>query len=147
MAKRHDWIGVACKDQVFVGVKGDFAQLSHGKKIPRQRMSEGDGLIDSSPRVSFNRDPGCQSFTSVGSVASDEVYQSDLDEGFLPYRLEVDFELCEEGSILPLLDRLSFIEKMKNRRYPFRLRHLEINEEDLAWLAEEMGLDVDAIKH
>jgi hypothetical protein len=147
MAKRHDWIGVACKDQVFVGVKGDFAQLSQGKKIPLQRMSEGDGLIYYSPRVGFNSDPGCQSFTSLGSVASDEVYQSDLDEGFLPYRLELDFELCEEASILPLLDRLSFIENLKNRGYPFRPGHLEINEEEFELLAEEMGLNVDAIKH
>jgi hypothetical protein len=147
MAKRHDWIGVVCKDQVFVGVKGGFSQLGQGKKIPRQRMSQGDGLIDYSPRVSFNSDAGCQSFTSLGSVASDEVYQADLDEGFLPYRLEVDFALCEEASILPLLDRPSFIENMKNRGYPFRLEHLEITEEDFELLAEEMGLDVDAIKH
>lgn len=147
MAKKNYWIGVACKDQVFVGVKGGFAQLGYGKKISLQRMNEGDWIIDYSPRVSLRSDERCHSFTAIGRVASDEVYQAELGEGFLPYRLEVDFERCEEASILPLIERLSFIENKMSWEYSFRLGHLEINEEDFELLAEEMGLDIDAIKH
>lgn len=147
MAKKHYWIGVASKDQVFVGVKGGFAQLHHGKKIPLQKMSEGDWLIYYSSRVRFNSDEHCQSFTSVGSVASDEVYQADTGEDFLPYGLEIDCELCEETSILPLLDRLSFIENKQSWGCPFRLGHFEISEEDFASLAEEMELDVELVIH
>jgi predicted RNA-binding protein len=147
MAKKHYWIGVACKDQVFVGVKGGFAQLAHGKGFPLQKMDEGDWLICYSPRTSMNSLECCQSFTAIGRIANDEVYQFDSAEDFSPYRLEVDFELCEETSILPLIDRLSFIEDKKSWGYPFRLGHLEISEEDFELLAEEMGLDVNSIKH
>lgn len=147
MAKKQYWLGVASKDHVFIGVKDGFAQLHHGKKIPLQKMKQGDWIIYYSPRVSFHSDERCQSFTAIGRVASDEIYQADMGEGFLPYRLEVDFALCEEASILPLIDRLSFIENKKHWGYPFRLGHLEISEEDFALLAEEMGLDAESIKH
>jgi hypothetical protein len=147
MAKKHYWIGVACKDQVFIGVRGGFAQLMHGKDFPTQKMDEGDWLIYYSPRFSMGSLEGCQSFTAIGRIASPEVYPLDGDEGFLPYRLEVDFEFCRETSILPLIDRLSFIEDKKSWSYPFRLGHLEISEKDFELLAEEMGLDVNTIRH
>lgn len=147
MAKKHYWIGVACKDQVFVGVRGGFAQLLRRKDFPTLTMDEGDWLIYYSPRQSLSTAESCQSFTAIGRIAGDEVYQFDEGEGFLPYRLEVDFELCSEASILPLIDRLSFIEDKKSWGYPFRMGHLEISEEDFELLAEEMGLDADTIRH
>jgi predicted RNA-binding protein len=147
MAKKHYWIGVACKDQVFAGVRGGFAQLVHGKSFPLQKMDEGDWLVYYSPRISMNSLESCQSFTAIGRIADSEVYAFDGEKDFPPYHLEVDFELCEETSILPLIDRLSFIEDKKSWGYPFRLGHLEISEEDFELIVEEMGLDSDSIRH
>jgi hypothetical protein len=147
MAKKRYWIGVACKDKVFIGVRGGFAQLVHGKGFPLQKMYEGDWLIYYSPRISMTGLDCCQSFTAIGRIANDEIYQFDSGEDCPPYHLDVDFELCEEASILPLIDRLSFIEDKKSWGYPFRLGHLEISEEDFELIVEEMGLDVNSIRH
>lgn len=147
MVKKQDWIGVACKDYLFVGVRGGFAQLGQGKKIYLQNRNEKDWLSYDSPRTSSNRHQRYQSFTVTDRVKNDAVYQTDLGEGFLSNHPEADFELCEEASILPLTDSFSFIENRECWEYPFRLGHLEISEEDFQLLAEEMRLDVDSIKH
>jgi hypothetical protein len=147
MAKRDYWIGVACKDRVFVGVRGGFAELVRGRDFPLRKMDEGDWLIYYSPRLSLSSPESCQSFTAIGRIAGLAGDELDGIESFLPFRLEVDFALCGEAPILPLIDRLSFIEDKRSWAYPFRLGQLEISEEDFELLAEEMGLDVKSVIH
>jgi hypothetical protein len=147
MTKRPDWIGVAGKGQVFVGVKGGLAQLSHGKKIPLQRLDEADWLIAYSPRIPSHCDEGYQCFPALDGVASEGGSQVNSGNDLFANRLEVDLEFCEEASILPLADSFPLIKNKKNWESAFRLEPLEISEEDFALLAEEMRLDVDSTTH
>ena len=147
MTKKPCWIGVAGKDQMMIGVKGGFAQLQHSRKIPLQKINDGDWLIDYSPRRRSTSQEPCQSFTAPGRIASREDFSFDVSTGLVPYQLDEDFALCDEATILPVPDRLPFIEDKKSWGYLFRLEHVEIGEEDFELLVEEMGLEVDAIKH
>lgn len=147
MAKRECWIGVACKDRVFIGVRGNVAQFVPEKDFPLQKMDEGDWLIYYPPRLSRNGPANCQACGAVGAVAGHDPYRFDGVEGFLPVRPEADFELCREAAMLPCSDRLSFIEDEKSWAYPFRLGHLEISEEEFELLAEEMALEIDSVRH
>jgi hypothetical protein len=147
MTKRPDWIGVADKEQVFVGVKGRLAQLAHGRKIPLRGLNEADWLIHHSPRSPANGEEGCQCFTDIDRIARQAVDQVNSGAGFFRNRPEVDLELCGEASILPSTGAFSLIENRKSWQSAFRLRHLEISEEDFELLAEEMGPDVDSLTH
>lgn len=147
MAKKHYWIGVACKDQVFAGVRGGFAQLVHGKSFPLQKMDEGDWLVYSSSCIGLSSLEYGQILTALDRIADGNVYQFDDGEDFPSTHSEVDFEQCQETSTLPLIDRLSFIEDKKNWGHPFHSGHLEISEEDFELIIEEMGLDTDSIRH
>jgi hypothetical protein len=64
-----------------------------------------------SPRVSHPDGEPLQSFTAIGIVASDEVYQVEMTPDFKPYRIKVEFFRCNETPIRPLIEQLSFMKK------------------------------------
>ena len=141
--KNRFWVGVVSKTHVSAGVKGGFAQLNHGKKAPLARMKTGDWIVYYSPRLSLETREPYQHFTAVGRVKTGEVYQFDMGNGFMPYRLDVDFLSCRDVPILPLLDKLSFTKDKKNWGQQFRFGHFEISESDFTIIANEMGVRID----
>lgn len=142
MMKNRFWIGVVSKAHVLQGVEGGFAQLNHGRKAPLAKMKASDWLIYYSPRLSLESREPYQHFTAAGKVKTGEVYQYDMGNGFMPYRLDIDFASAREVSILPLLDKLSFTKDKKNWGQQFRFGHFEIPKDDFVLLANEMGVKI-----
>jgi predicted RNA-binding protein len=137
------WVGVASRDHLLRGVQGGFAQLSHGKRAPLQRMRTGDWLVYYSPRESRNGGELLQAFTALGRVVGEEVYQFDMGGGFVPFRRDVAYLLTkEEAPIRPLIDRLSFIRNKERWGQAFRSGHFEIHRADFELIASAMGLSL-----
>jgi hypothetical protein len=140
--KRRYWIGVVSKAHVHIGAKGGFAQANHGKSAPLKRMHQGDGLVFYSPRQSYPEGEVLQAFTAIGTIKSGEVYQVDMGDGFMPYRIDVDYLTGREAPIKPLIEKLTFISNKKSWGAALRFGHLEIPEEDFKTIAESMGVDL-----
>jgi hypothetical protein len=140
MDKTRYWIGVASKEHVLIGVKAGIAQLGHGKKAPLQRMHAGDWLIYYSPVIDLQSREPCRCFTAIGRIKTGEVYQYDMGNGFVPYRLDVAYEQAKETPIQPLIERLSFIKNKKNWGYRFRFGQVEIPKKDFELIANAMGV-------
>jgi hypothetical protein len=139
MVNHNNWIGVASRSHVDIGVKGGFIQLNHGKKAPLQKFRVGDGLIMYSPRVSYPDGEPLQSFTAIGTIISDEVYQVEIAPDFKPYRIEVQFHRCNETPIKPLIEQLSFIKSKTHWGSAFRFGQLKIPAKDFVLIANTMG--------
>lgn len=132
------WIGVASKEHVQRGVTGGFCQLCHGKQQPLRRMSKGDWIIYYSSKEIFGEDTPCQKFTAIGEVVGDDVYQFEMEHGFVPYRRDIQFHECKEVAIRPLIEALSFIKNKRSWGYTFRFGFLDIPKEDFRLLATAM---------
>jgi hypothetical protein len=133
------WIGVVSRAHVDIGVEGGFIQLNHGKKAPLQKFCVGDALVMYSPRSSYPDGEPLQSFTAIGTIVSDEVYQVEITPDFKPYRIEVQFSRCNEAPIKPLIERLSFIKSKTHWGAVFRFGQLKIPAKDFALIANAMG--------
>jgi len=132
------WIGVASKEHVQRGVEGGFCQLCHGKQQPLKRMSKGDWITYYSSKERFGNDIPCQQFTAIGKVIGDDVYQFEMEPGFVPFRRDIQFLKAKEAPIRPLIDKLSFIKNKISWGYAFRFGYLEIPYDDFKLIAEEM---------
>lgn len=134
------WIGVASNEHVQRGVEGGFAQVCHGKSGPLKCMSEGDWIIYYSPTLHFGGKVPCRSFTAIGKINSNELYPFAMSADFIPWRRSVSFLLTNEISILPLLDKLTFIKDKKRWGFPFRRGCFEITQVDFELIAHAMGV-------
>jgi predicted RNA-binding protein len=134
------WIGVVSKNHVARGVVGGLAQLGHGKRAPLARMKAGDWLIYYSPKIAMDGDEPCQAFTAIGVVKTGEIYEGNMGGGFVPNRLDVDYQQCVDAPIRPLIEKLAFIEDPKRWGYKFRFGHFEIGEADFLLIAAAMGV-------
>lgn len=132
------WIGVASRDHVIKGVQGGFSQLCHGKKLPLKKMNSGDWLIYYSSKNSLKGNKPYQKFTAIGRIVNNTIYQVEMDDGFMPFRRNIDFIRCKETSIHPLISQLSFIESERYWGYPFRFGYLEISAEDFELISKQM---------
>jgi hypothetical protein len=132
------WIGVASKEHVQRGVEGGFCQLCHGKQQPLRRMSKGDWIIYYSSKEKFGDDIPCQQFTAIGTVIGDEVYQFEMEPGFIPYRRDIKFINAKDTPIRPLIEKLSFIKNKTSWGYAFRFGYLEMPQDDFRLIAREM---------
>lgn len=141
MSTRY-WLGVVHRAHIERGVTGGFIQLNHGKKRPLQRMSGGDWIVIYSPRTNFEDKKPLQTFTAIGRIRSGEIYQHDMGDGFVPYRLDVAYADCREVEIRPLLDQLSFIPDKQHWGSLLRFGHLEIPAVDFKLIAQAMGVDM-----
>jgi hypothetical protein len=137
--KRQYWIGVVSKSHVLLGMEGGFVQLNHGKSAPLKRFHPGDGLIFYSPRLSYPDGEAYQKFTAISVIKSGEVYQFDMGDGFMPYRLDVDYLPCAEAPVKALIDKLSFIKNKHSWGMTFRFGYLRIPEADFRLIADSMG--------
>ncbi|MCD6047058.1 MAG: hypothetical protein K0S08_705 [Gammaproteobacteria bacterium] len=137
------WIAVVSREHALRGIKEGFVQVCHGKAGPLRRMSAGDWLIFYSPKEKFGEKTVCQKFVGIGKIKDGKAYQADMGNDFKPYRMDVDFQQCQEVSIFPLIKDLSFLTDKRNWGYKFRFGHLEIPKEDLLHIAEQMGVKID----
>lgn len=138
MNRQQFWIGVVSKDHVDLATAGGFAQVNHGKAGPLERMHAGDGFAFYSPRTSYPDGAPLQAFTAIGRVRSGTVYQAEMDGGFRPFRLDVDFLPAEPAPVKPLLPELSFIRSKTHWGAAFRFGVVRIPATDFAVIASAM---------
>ena len=138
MTNRNYWLGVVSRSHVQLGVAGGFIQLNHGKRAPLQKFRAGDGLVMYSPRTEYPDGEPLQSFTAIGTIVSDEIYQVEMTPDFRPYRINVQFSRCKEAPIKPLIEKLSFIKSKTHWGAAFRFGQLKIPANDYALIAEAM---------
>ena len=144
MSMNKFWIAVISKDHAMQAVQGNFIQLSHGKEAPLKRLHKGDWLLIYSSKNSINSNEKCQTFTAVGQVSDDRIYQAEMNENFKPFRRNLQFFPCTPVSILPLINELSFIQNKKLWGYPFRFGFFEIHKNDFFLIAKGM-MDISMI--
>jgi hypothetical protein len=132
------FVAVACLNHVRRGASESFAQVCHGKSGPLGRMRVGDRLVYYSPAEEMGGGAPCRSFSAIGTVEG-EAFQVDMGGGFRPYRRRVSFDArAHLAPIVPLLDRLSFIQDKRRWGYPFRRGLFEVTEADFRVIAEAM---------
>jgi hypothetical protein len=137
------WIGVVSRSHVLRGVAGGFAQMNHGKQAPLKRMKAGDGLIYYSPREAYPDGAPLQAFTALGFIRSGDVYAHDMTPdgvpGFVPWRIDVDYQGVQSAPIKPLIAQLDFITDKIHWGAVFRFGQIKISEADFRRIAEAMG--------
>jgi len=141
-APRGCWIGVTSSDRVALAVAGGFVQLNHGKAGPLERMRVGDGFAFYSPRTAYPDGDAVQAFTALGRVTGANIFQVDLDGGFLPFRRNVAFLPANPAPIRPLLDALTFVRSKTHWGAAFRFGFLRVPGRDFALIAAAMGCDL-----
>ena len=135
------WIAVASAEHARRG-KAGFMQVNHGKKAPLQRIRAGDGITYYSPAETIGGKDRLQSFTTIGRVRDEELYQGVMGGDFTPWRRNVDYVEATEAPIAPLLDKLEFTRGNRNWGYQMRFGLFEISETDFRTIAEAMGAEV-----
>jgi len=138
MSQRQFWIGVVAKDHVDRATAGGFAQVNHGKAGPLERMHAGDGFAFYSPRTSYPDGTPLQAFTAIGRVRTGTVYQAEMEDGFRPFRLDVDFLAADPAPVKPLLPELSFIRSKTHWGAAFRFGVVRVPAADFAVIAGAM---------
>jgi len=144
MPARNYWIGVMARDHAAAGVAGGFMQVTQGKAAPLERMHAGDGFAFYSPRTVHPDGPPLQAFTAIGRVRDGNIWQTEVFEGFRPFRRAVDYLPAREAPIKPLLPHLTFIRSKVHWGAPFRYGFVRVPEEDFARIAAAMGRDFAA---
>ncbi len=132
------WIVVASKDHVEIGKKLGIVQANHGKAAPLKRMKAGDLIAFYSPKLHFQGKEALKKFTAIARVKEGEIYQGNMDGGFIPYRRDVEFIPSEEADILTLIPKLSFIRNKKSWGIVFRFGFFEIPKEDFETITKKM---------
>ncbi len=132
------WVGVASREHVLNGMSRGFAQFSHGKLAPVERLSKGDWVAYYSRKMVFGRPESCQRFTAIGEVIDDEPYQVEQAPGFKPWRRRVAYVQATEAGVLPLIPYLKFIKSKGSWAAAFRFGFFEIPRSDFARIARSM---------
>lgn len=132
------WIGVACKEHVKNGVKMGICQFCHGKSAPAKRLSQGDFVIYYSSKHRMEEPDLYQKFTAIGIVKDDLIYQVEMENGFKPFRRNIDYLETQHIDIKPLIPFLPFIKNKSSWGYVFRYGFLEIDRESFEIIARQM---------
>jgi len=143
------WVAAISKEHALRGVAGNFIQVCHGKEAPLKRMRQGDFILIYSSKITMASNEKYQSFTALGQVDDNEVYQFQMTDKFRPFRRNVSFYNCLEASIIPLINDLEFIKNKKHWGYPFRFGFFEIDENDFNLVSSKMlqsKLDIDLMR-
>jgi hypothetical protein len=133
------WINTVSRDHVARGVAGGFTQANHGKPHMLGKMARGDWIVFYSPRTDYPDGAPLQAFTAIGQVCDDAPYQAEMTPDFHPWRRAVDFEVCDEAPIQPLLDDLDFVEDKKRWGYRFRFGVFQIDQHDFEVIRSAMS--------
>ena len=132
------WIGVACKEHVADGVKLNICQFCHGKSSLARRVFKGDFVIYYSSKVTMEGSELYQKFTAIGIVVDDAAYQIDMENGFKPFRRNIEYFDAKHLDIKPLIPLLPFIKNKKSWGYIFRYGFLEIDQKSFEVIANGM---------
>ncbi|NVK72634.1 MAG: EVE domain-containing protein [Oceanospirillaceae bacterium] len=135
------WIAVAAADHVSRGVQDGFMQVCHGKGGPLKRLKEGDQVVYYSSVEVFGEKTPLQSFTAIGEVKDQQVYQVSMSEIFQPYRRDVNWYSSHPAPIGPLLSLMEFSRGKTNWAYPMRFGLFEISKHDFGAIASAMGVE------
>lgn len=139
MAGTHHWVAVASAEHVRRGRREGFMQVCHGKGGPLRRIRPGDRVAYYSPTVHFGGKDRLQAFTALGTVLPGDPYQTDMGDGFHPFRRDVSWDTAAcDASIVPLLGQLSFTAGRASWGYAFRFGLLPATAQDLELIAEAM---------
>ena len=136
------WINTVSKDHLQRGIAGGFTQANHGKPQALRRLSVGDYIVFYSPKTAYEGGEPLQTFTGIARVTGDEVYQFQMSENFVPYRIDVEFVQTDETSIRPLIDDLEFIQDKQRWGYKFRFGMFEIQKQDFDLISKAMHADL-----
>lgn len=132
------WLGVVSRDHVRRGLERGIAQIGHGKKGGLQRMAAGDWLVYYSPRTGIREGAPIKSFTAIGELPDDEVWQAD-EGNFKPWRRRVDYRPgAPEVPIAELKDRLE-LTASPNWGYALRRGLLELSRHDFELIDRAMS--------
>lgn len=123
------WLGVVSREHVMRGVKLGIAQVGHGKRAGLARMRPGDRLIYYSPRVSLDSKDPLQSFTAIGEVSGDELWQAD-EGAFRPWRRRVAYDARAIETPIRLLSDSLELTSAANWGYQLRRGLIELSEHD-----------------
>jgi predicted RNA-binding protein len=132
------WINTVSKDHVLMGKKNGIVQANHGKLSPLKRLKVGDQIIFYSPKTSFENGEPLKAFTAVAKIIDEKIYQVDLSDAFKPYRINAQYEDCNEVRIEPLIENLNFIRNKQSWGYMFRFGLFEMNEHDFNLIYSRM---------
>jgi len=132
------WIAAISKEHTIRGIHGGFIQVCHGKQAPLKRMSKGDCIIVYSSKIAMSDTKKYQKFTALGTVSDDQVYSFQMTPEFSPFRRKIEFNDCQETSIIELIPKLEFIENKQYWGYPFRVGFFEISEKDYNLITSKM---------
>ena len=77
-------------------------------------------------------------------MRSGTLYQADLDDGFRPFRLDVEFLNAAPAPVRPLVPDLSFIRSKTHWGAAFRFGVVRVPAADFALIAGAMGRAFDA---
>jgi hypothetical protein len=132
------WINTVSKDHLQRGIAGGFTQANHGKNTILKRLKADDWIVFYSPKTSYEGGEPLQTFTAIGRVKDDELYQIEMMPGFIPWRRNVDFMECQETPIRPLIDKLEFIQDKTHWGYRFRFGLFQIPEHDFELIKRQM---------
>jgi hypothetical protein len=133
-----NWIAVASAEHVALGRAQGFMQVGHGKGAPLRRLARGDRVVYYSPVRVFGTRDAYQSFTAIGTLRDDRLYQGDMGGGFVPFRRDVDWLASEPAPIRPLLDALSFTRGTPNWGKSFRYGLFRVDDADFVLIAKAM---------
>jgi hypothetical protein len=136
------WIVVASKNHVMHGVSLGIAQAGHGKRFGLSRMHEGDGIVCYSPKVTNEGGEPLKSFTALGYILDEEIYQVEESPDFKPFRRRVKYVATRDVETAPLVNDLNFIRNKKAWGYVMRFGLVEIPEGDFNLIAEKMGVKI-----
>lgn len=137
MSKKF-WMGVACKEHVENGVKLGICQFCHGKSGPAKRLSPGDYVIYYSSKYTLGGSDPYQKFTAIGLVKDDLAYPVEMENGFRPFRRNIEYFKAQHVDIKPLIAILPFIKNKTSWGYVFRYGFFEIDPESFEIIATRM---------
>jgi predicted RNA-binding protein len=132
------WINTVSRDHALIGKKNGIVQANHGKVSPLKRLKVGDQIIFYSPKTSLGNGEPLKAFTAVAKITDEKIYQVELSDDFKPFRMNAQYEECNEVEIEPLIENLNFIRNKKSWGYMFRFGLFEIKEHDFNLIYSEM---------
>lgn len=133
------WVVTVSADHAENAKLWGIVQACHGKSEPLKRMRLGDGVVLYSPKTKFQGGAPLMAFTAIGRVAGDRPYMFDMGSGFLPWRLQVQWQpVSGPLAIRPLLDQLELTRHQANWGMAFRYGLTKMARSDFALIARAM---------
>lgn len=140
------WMAVASANHVDKGVEGGFMQVCHGKNAQLKRVKPYDFVVYYSPTYEMGCKKKCQSFTAIGVVKPQDIYQVTMNENFKPFRRDVVWDEAKYAAIQPILNILDFSAGNSNWGYQLRFGLIKISEHDFRLIRREMtGQNLDLV--